>query len=52
MEQLNPYKPSIRNLPCPKCDNPPPHEWVAWGSYLDKDLNCKKCGYTIDIWNC
>jgi predicted nucleic-acid-binding Zn-ribbon protein len=42
----------IRNQPCPKCGNPPPHVWEAWGSYLDKDLKCKKCGYVIDIWDC
>lgn len=26
--------------------------WVPWGSYLDKDLNCRDCGHTQDIWNC
>lgn len=36
---------------CPECLSKN-LAWEAWGSYLDKDLVCKDCKYTVDIWNC
>ena len=36
---------------CPKCGSTN-LKWVALGAYLDRDLVCQGCGYTVDIWNC
>ena len=44
-------KRELRLAPCEKCGGMA-REWEAWGSYLDKDLKCKVCGHTIDIWDC
>lgn len=27
-------------------------QWKAWGSYLDKDLDCQVCGHTQSTWDC